>query len=82
MFPLFILIPGRLRCLPGRNSVGYTGPPEEWFRILRNLNMGSLIFEQSVINGIRDEMMSVFNGFTNHFGPSAALRILREELPG
>jgi acetolactate synthase-1/2/3 large subunit len=26
-------------------------------------------------------MISVFNGFTNHFGPSAALRILREELP-
>ena len=23
---------------PGRNSVKYTGPPEEWFRILGNLN--------------------------------------------
>jgi acetolactate synthase-1/2/3 large subunit len=65
----------------GANSVEYTGPPEEWFRILRNLNVGSLIFEPAVINGIRDEMISVFNGFTNHFGPSAALRILREELP-
>jgi acetolactate synthase I/II/III large subunit len=65
----------------GKNTVEYTGPPEEWFRILRNLNMGSLIFEPSVINGIRDEMISVFNGFTNHFGPSAALKILREELP-
>ena len=34
----------------------------------------SLIFESSVISGIRDEMISVFNGFTNHFGPSAALK--------
>jgi acetolactate synthase-1/2/3 large subunit len=66
---------------PGRNCVEYTGSPEEWFRILRNLNKGSLIFESSLISSIRDEMMSVFNGFTNHFGPSAALRILREELP-
>ena len=65
----------------GRNSVEYTGPPEEWFRTLRNLNPGSLIFDSSVITGIRDEMMSVFNGFTNHFGPSAVLKILREELP-
>lgn len=67
---------------PGRNSVMYTGPPEEWFRVLGNLNRASLIFESSVISGIRDEMISVFNGFTNHFGPSAALSILREELPG
>jgi acetolactate synthase-1/2/3 large subunit len=66
----------------GRNTVEYTGPPEEWFRILRNLNTGSLIFESSVINGIHEEMMSVFDGFTNHFGPSAVLKILREELPG
>lgn len=65
----------------GINSVAYTGPPEEWFRILRNMNKGSLVFEASSISGIRDEMMSVFNGFTHHFGPSAALRILREELP-
>jgi acetolactate synthase I/II/III large subunit len=65
----------------GINSVEYTGPPEEWLRIIRNLNKGSLIFESSLISGIRDEMMSVFNGFTNHFGPSAALKILSEELP-
>jgi acetolactate synthase I/II/III large subunit len=65
----------------GRNAVAYTGPPEEWFRILRNMNMGSLIFEPTLISGIRDEMISVFNGFTNHFGPSAAIKILREELP-
>jgi acetolactate synthase-1/2/3 large subunit len=65
----------------GKNQVGYTGSPEEWFRILRNLNKASLVFESSVITGIRDEMISVFNGFTNHFGPSAALKILREELP-
>jgi acetolactate synthase I/II/III large subunit len=66
---------------PGRNQVEYTGAPEEWFRILRNLNRGSLVFESAFLNGIRDEMISVFNGFTNHFGPSAVFKILKEELP-
>jgi acetolactate synthase I/II/III large subunit len=64
----------------GINSVEYAGPPEEWFRILGNLNKESLIFDHRLINGIRDEMISVFNGFTNHFGPSAVLKILRDEL--
>jgi acetolactate synthase-1/2/3 large subunit len=62
--------------------VQYAGPASEWFSILKNLNRGSLIFEQAIIKGIRDEMNSVFNGFTNHFGPAAALKILQDELPG
>jgi acetolactate synthase-1/2/3 large subunit len=65
----------------GRNIVQYSGPPEEWFRIMKNLNKSSLVFDQSAINGVRDEMISVFKGFTSHFGPSAALNILQEELP-
>lgn len=63
------------------NVTQFTGQPEDWFGILKNLNAGSLIFEESVIKGIRDEMASVFNGFTNHFGPVAALRVLQDELP-
>jgi acetolactate synthase-1/2/3 large subunit len=63
------------------NVTQFIGPSEDWFSILKNLNPQSLIFEAAVIKGIRDEMASVFNGFTNHFGPAAALRILREELP-
>ena len=59
----------------------YSGPVDEWFSILKNLNTGSLMFEQAVIKGIRDEMNSVFNGFTNHFGPAAALKVLQDELP-
>jgi acetolactate synthase-1/2/3 large subunit len=59
----------------------FIGQPEDWFRMLQNLNAGSLIFEKTVIKGIRDEMLSVFNGFSGHFGPVAALKILREELP-
>jgi acetolactate synthase-1/2/3 large subunit len=59
----------------------FVGTDEEWFAILKNLNAGSLIFEEAVIKGIRDEMASVFNGFTNHFGPAAALRVLQDELP-
>jgi acetolactate synthase I/II/III large subunit len=63
------------------NIVQFIGQPAEWFDILKNLNAGMLIFEQSVIKGIRDEITSVFNGFTNHFGPAAALKVLQEELP-
>jgi acetolactate synthase-1/2/3 large subunit len=63
------------------NITQFIGPAEEWFSILKNLNIGSLIFEAAVIRGIRDEMASVFNGFTNHFGPAAALKVLRDELP-
>jgi acetolactate synthase-1/2/3 large subunit len=63
------------------NVTQFIGPAEEWFATLKNLNAGSLIFEEAVIKGIRDEMASVYNGFTNHFGPAAALRVLQDELP-
>lgn len=63
------------------NYITFTGQPSEWFAILHNLDRGSLIFEHAVVRGIRDEMESVFNGFTGHFGPAAALKVLQEELP-
>lgn len=63
------------------NIVQFVGPHEEWFDILKNLNAGSIIFEQAVVKGIRDEMSTVFSGFTGHFGPVTALKILQEELP-
>ena len=59
----------------------FTGPPAEWFRMLGNLNPGSLVFEKGLIRGVRDEMEAVFKGFTGHFGPVAALSVLMEELP-
>jgi acetolactate synthase-1/2/3 large subunit len=59
----------------------YTGQVVEWFSILGHLNKGSLIFHQSVVEGIRNEMSAVFNGFTNHFGPAAALKAIQDELP-
>jgi acetolactate synthase-1/2/3 large subunit len=65
----------------GDNIFQYIGSPDEWFRMLSCLNPGSLIFEQGIIKGIHDEMSSVFEGFTNHFGPVTALKILQEELP-
>jgi acetolactate synthase-1/2/3 large subunit len=68
--------------LPGnKNEVQYTGQPAEWFEILKNLNPGSIINGNSVIEGIHNEMASVFDGFTGHFGPVAALKILQDELP-
>lgn len=69
--------------LPEKGIVApYWGPAEEWFSILKNLNSDSLIFEQSLIKGVRDEMDSVFMGFTGHFGPVAAMKIMYDELPG
>jgi len=65
----------------GINVVQYAGHQDEWFTILNNLNAGFLIFEEHLVRGIRDEMLSVFEGFTNHFGPAAALKVLQDELP-
>ncbi len=59
----------------------YIGAPAEWFDILNNLLAGSLVFESGLLQGVRDEMVSVFNGFTNHFGPVTALKVLQEEIP-
>lgn len=58
-----------------------TGSPEMWFDTLRFLNVSSLLFEKSLIEGIRNEMAAVFDGFTNHFGPVSVLKILQDELP-
>jgi acetolactate synthase-1/2/3 large subunit len=65
----------------GQTKVQYVGPPDEWFHILKNFNAGKFIFDQTILKGIRNKMALVFNGFTNHFGPAAALKIIRQELP-
>jgi acetolactate synthase-1/2/3 large subunit len=68
--------------MPDRDNIEqFSGSPDQWFEILKYLNVSSLIFEKTLIKGIREEMASVFNGFTNHFGPAAALKILQDELP-
>ena len=68
--------------MPDKASVvQFVGQADEWFPILKNLNESSLIFEEHLIKGVRDEMISVFEGFTNHFGPAAALKVLQDELP-
>lgn len=55
--------------------------PGEWFVILENINASSIVPEYSLIKGIRNEMFSVFEGFTGHFGPVSVLKTLKEELP-
>jgi acetolactate synthase-1/2/3 large subunit len=59
----------------------FSGQPGEWFDLLKNLRPGSLLMDRSVIKGVRDEMAAIFEGFAGHFGPVAAMKILREELP-
>jgi acetolactate synthase-1/2/3 large subunit len=61
--------------------VQYTGQPVEWFDLLDNHFSVYPEFNSAVINSVRDEMASVFEGFTGHFGPVAALKVLMEELP-
>ncbi|MCU0461257.1 MAG: thiamine pyrophosphate-binding protein [Bacteroidales bacterium] len=68
--------------LPDReNVVRFTGSPGEWFSLLKNLNEGSLVYRGNIIKGIRDEMISVFDGFSSNFGPVAVLKVLKKELP-
>lgn len=63
------------------NVVPYTGHPDEWFGILEKFDHGLLVFNKSSIQTVHDETASVFNGFTDHFGPVTALNVLQEELP-
>ena len=68
--------------LPEREHIyRFVGKPEEWFSILGRMNSASLGFNGSLIRGIKDEMASVFEGFSSHFGPVSALKVLRSELP-
>jgi len=65
----------------GKAVFQYAGDPVEWFRLLKNIDTSNIISLRNTIKAVRDEMHSVFNGFTGHFGPAAAIKILREELP-
>lgn len=65
-----------------RNVVQYTGLPGEWFSILQRLDKSQIVFNKLKVQAIRDETASVFNGFTDHFGPVTAFKVLQEELPG
>ncbi len=66
--------------LTGKN-VQYIGNPDEWLKILEYINAPDPLSNYETINEVRDEMASVFNGFTGHFGPVTAVKVLQEELP-
>jgi acetolactate synthase-1/2/3 large subunit len=59
----------------------FTGNPDEWFSILKRMGNGSSVFNRSAVQSVRDETIAVFNGFTDHFGPVTAFKVLQEELP-
>ena len=63
------------------NVVQFIGSPDQWFSILNRLDYGENIFGRSALQSLRDETAAVFNGFTDHFGPVTALKVLQEELP-
>lgn len=68
--------------LPAVNHLTrFTGSPYEWFPILEQLHKRQLIFNKMQIESVRNEIISVFNGLTGHFGPVTALKVLREEIP-
>jgi acetolactate synthase-1/2/3 large subunit len=62
-------------------AVRFAGTPDEWFTVLDNLNAGLLTFNPKQLESLRDEMEAVFAGFSGHFGPVTALRIMQDELP-
>ncbi len=59
----------------------FTGHPDEWFNILNRMENGSVVFNGSAVQSVRNETIAVFNGFTDHFGPVTAFKVLQEELP-
>jgi acetolactate synthase I/II/III large subunit len=67
---------------PALTSVSrFTGHPDEWFNILKRTENSPSLFNRSAVQSVRDETIAVFNGFTDHFGPVTALKVLQEELP-
>lgn len=69
--------------MPGSGKIyQYAGKTEEWFDILNHLDRSPMIPGLSIVKGIKEEMWAVFEGFTNHFGPAAALKAIQDELPG
>jgi len=68
--------------LPERENIfSYTGPPDEWFGLLKNLDMVSGNSDISRVETVRYEVSSVLDGFRDHFGPVTALAVLGEEIP-
>lgn len=65
----------------GKNILTFTGEPSEWAGMLQNLRAASLVPRLDDISSIREEMNAVFEGFTSHFGPVTAMKVLKEELP-
>ncbi|MBN2633480.1 MAG: thiamine pyrophosphate-binding protein [Bacteroidales bacterium] len=59
----------------------FTGDKDEWFSVLENLDHQKLVPREKKIKSIRREILTALGGFSSKFGPVAALRVLREELP-
>jgi len=66
---------------PGRAVFHFTGTPDKWAEVLKTLGKAPLVPRQDAVKGIKEEMNAVFEGFTSHFGPVTAMKVLREELP-
>ncbi len=62
-------------------SAQFIGPPEEWFSVLRKAAWPPRLSIPEEITKVREEVTRVFQGFTGHFGPVTALRVLQEEIP-
>jgi len=63
------------------NVFSYTGSPDDWFGLLKNLGRGSGNTDISRVKTVRHEISSVLDGFRDHFGPVTALAVLGEEIP-
>jgi acetolactate synthase I/II/III large subunit len=69
--------------LPAQGRVThFTGKPEEWFEQLESIYHAELTDTSGEIVAIRSSLKQKFGKFAGKFGPSAAIKILNEELPG
>ena len=59
----------------------FTSLPSEWFKQLENLDPFLLSDTGEEIKSIRNKITKVIRSFAGRFGPSAAMKILNEELP-
>ena len=71
-----------LQDLPrSRDVYSFVGDPTDWFAILSELKLTSGIISSGLLAEVREEMDSVFRGFTSGFGPVTVIKVLGEMLP-
>ena len=65
----------------GGNVESFAGEPDEWFKMLENLNADIISDQSHIIKDIRKRVTDGTERFAKRFGPGTVIKILNEELP-